>query len=393
MDLATRTRLRLRIVVGVLVALTVGGMIALWPRAGDLPEPDSPPATVSGTIRGIETYEGSPDPFSGDTTSAIIVVDITSGPDRGQSVTIDQSVDGLPPLEAGDEVRLYPSPDPEGGTSYFISDFQRGTALWWLALLFVAVVVAVGRWQGVRSLLGLAVSLFVVVRFVVPAILAGQPPALVALVGALGVMIGTLYLTHGVSEQTTAAVVGTAGALAVTLVLGNVFIERVALTGFASEEATFARFAIEGLDLRGLVLAGLIIGALGVLDDVTVSQASTVFTLHDTDPTMTVRQVYSSAMRVGQDHIASTINTLVLAYAGASLALLVLFSTSGLPTGEILTSEVVAEEIVKTLVGSLGLIAAVPTTTVLAATLAARRSREEIEASRARHRHGAAHQH
>lgn len=395
MDLATRTRLRLRIVVGALVALTLVGMAVLWPRADDLPPPAEPaPPAAEGVVRDVERYASEPDALTGSTESAILTVDITSGPDRGRTVTIDQNLEGLPPIEAGDAVRLFPAGGADGGaTSWYVGDFQRGGALWLLVAVFVVVVLLVSRWHGLRSLLGLGLSLLVITRFVVPAILAGRDPALVALVGAVAVMLVTLYLAHGLNEQTTSAVVGTAIALGVTILLGLWFIERAALTGYASEEATFARFAVEGLDLRGLVLAGLIIGALGVLDDVTVSQASTVFTLHDTDPSQTVRQVARSAMRVGRDHIASTINTLFLAYAGASLALLVLFSTGGQPVSEILTSEVVAEELVKTLVGSLGLILAVPATTVLAATLAVRRSRDEVEASRARHGLGHGHDH
>ncbi len=388
MDLATRTRVRLRVVVGVLVALTVVGMVVLWPRAEEMPEhTDAPPPAAEGVVRDIEPYESAPDALTGGTRSAILTVDITSGPDRGRTVTIDQQLEGLPEIEPGARVRLYAAGGEEGGRpDYYIGDFQRGGALWLLGAIFVAVVLLVSRSHGVRSLLGLGLSLLVIVRFVVPAILAGRSPAMVALVGALAVMLLTLYLAHGVNEQTTSAVVGTAFALSVTIGFGLWFIDRAALTGFASEEATFARFAVEGLDLRGLVLAGLIISALGVLDDVTVSQASTVFTLHDTDPTLGVRQVVSSAMRVGRDHIASTVNTLFLAYAGASLALLVLFSTGGRPMSEILTSEIVAEELVKTLVGSLGLVLAVPATTVLAATVATRRSREEVARSRARHR-------
>lgn len=389
MDLATRTRLRMRVVVGVLVALTVAGMALLWPRAEQLPPTtDAPPPAVDGVIRDVELYEAAPDTLTGSTQAAILTVDVTSGPDRGRTITIDQNLEGLPTIEAGDEVRLYPAGSTEedgGAADYYVGDFRRGGALWLLLGVFVVVVLAVSRWHGLRSLVGLGLSLLVITKFVVPAILAGRNPALVALVGAVAVMLVTLYLAHGVTQQTTAAVVGTAAALGTTILLGLYFIDRTALTGYASEEATFARFAVEGLDLRGLVLAGLIIGALGVLDDVTVSQASTVFTLHDTDPSQTVRRVTASAMRVGRDHIASTVNTLFLAYAGASLALLVLFSTGGQPISEIMTSEIVAEELVKMLVGSLGLILAVPATTVLAATLAVRRSREEVERSRARH--------
>lgn len=388
MDLATRTRLRMRVVVGVLVALTVAGMALLWPRAEQLPPTTgAPPPAVDGVIRDVELYDAAPDSLTGSTQAAILTVDVISGPDRGRTITIDQNLEGLPTIEAGDQVRLYPAGagEGEGAASYYVGDFRRGGALWLLLGVFVVVVLAVSRWHGLRSLVGLGLSLLVITKFVVPAILAGRNPALVALVGAVAVMLVTLYLAHGVTPQTTAAVVGTAAALGTTILLGLYFIERTALTGYASEEATFARFAVEGLDLRGLVLAGLIIGALGVLDDVTVSQASTVFTLHDTDPSQTVRRVTASAMRVGRDHIASTVNTLFLAYAGASLALLVLFSTGGQPISEIMTSEIVAEELVKMLVGSLGLILAVPATTILAATLAVRRSRDEVERSRARH--------
>jgi uncharacterized membrane protein len=388
MDLATRTRLRLRIVVGALICLTVIGMAVLWPRADDLPaRAEPPPPFVDGTVQEIERYETAPDMITGSRESAIITVEVTSGPDRGRTITIDQQLEGLPPIETGARVRLFPAGGlDDAATDYYIGDFQRGGALWLLLAVFVGMVLAVSRWYGARALLGLAISLLIIVQFVVPAILAGRNPSMVALVGALAVMLVTLYLAHGVSIQTTSAVVGTAIALGATILLGTWFIDRAALTGFASDEAAFARFAVETLDLRGLVLAGLIIAALGVLDDVTVSQASTVFTLHDTDPTLSLRQVVSSAMRVGRDHIAATVNTLFLAYAGASLALLILFSTSGQPLEEILTSEVVAEELVKTLVGSLGLILAVPTTTVLAATVATRRSREEIALSRSRHR-------
>jgi len=189
----------------------------------------------------------------------------------------------------------------------------------------------------------------------------------VALVGGTAILLVTLYLSHGLNPMTTAAAVGTLGALVVTVVIALVAIDGTRITGFASEDAVFARFAIGELDLRGLVLAGLIVAALGVLDDVTVSQASTVFAVHEADPSQSFAQLVARGMRVGRDHIASVVNTLFLAYAGASLGLLVLFTTSGLPVRELVNTELVAVELVKTMVGSLGLLAAVPLTTVIAA--------------------------
>lgn len=384
-DLASRTRRNLTIVVGAVTALVILGMAVLWP--GEVPAPEQVGAPlIDATITSIQEYEGVAEPTFGlSGRSAIIGAELSSGVDRGTTVLLDTQLDGLPPVAVGDRVKLTSFDDGTGVTDYFIADFERTPALIWLALLFVVVVLAVSGWQGARSLVGLAFSLLVITRFVVPAILTGESPWLVALVGGMAVMLATLYLAHGISVQTTSAVIGTTVALVVTVGLGLVFIDQAALTGFSSEEANFARVALGDLDLRGLVLAGLIIATLGVLDDVTVSQASTVYALHDTDPSLTVRTLMARAMRVGRDHIASTINTLFLAYAGASLALLIVFSTGGLGIREIVNSEVLAEEIVKTIVGSIGLISAVPVTTFLAALYATRRSREQIALSRDGH--------
>jgi uncharacterized membrane protein len=297
-------------------------------------------------------------------------VELRDGPSRGEVHTLAPvSLEVFPVPRMGDLV------DVEGVTvgdepQYYLRDFRRLSTLSWLVVLFVLAVLAVGRWQGLRSLVGLGLSLVIVVRFVVPAILAGSDPPLVAMVGAMAIMIVTLYLSHGFNAMTTSAVVGTAGALAATIALALAVIDRGHITGFGTEEAVLARFAVAGLDLRGLVLAGLIIATLGVLDDVTISQASTVFALHETDPRLTWRALFARAMKVGRDHIASVVNTLFLAYTGASLALLVLFSTGGLPVAQILNSEVFATEVFATVVGSLGLIAAVPLTTALAAVVA-----------------------
>jgi uncharacterized membrane protein len=371
--LQSATHRRLLVVVGALLIGAIAGMVALWPSADELPDTGPPLEDLTGAeILAFEVFEGDPDPVMGGSgESADIEVRLLDGPDAGAiTVLEDVALDGYPDLAVGDRVTLDQIGTPDGGEQYAITDFQRTPTLLLLLGVFVLAVLAIGRWHGLRSLFGLAVSLLIVVQFIVPAILAGKNPPAVALVGAVAVMIVTLYLAHGINEMTTAAIIGTSGALVLTVAMGVLFIDRSKITGFASDDAQFASFAVQGLDLQGLVLAGLIIAALGVLDDVTVSQASTVFALHDTDRTLSWSALFARAMRVGRDHIASVVNTLFLAYAGASLALLVLFSTSGVSTAEIFNSEVLAEEIVKIIVGSLGLIAAVPLTTALAAKVA-----------------------
>jgi uncharacterized membrane protein len=373
-------RLLTAIVVIAALATIIGGAL-LWP--GDLgieapPQPD----LVGARVLAVELVEAAaaPDdlasPLEG---SGLILLDVEvlDGPDRGRVLSLDLPAEGYPEFRPGDVVELFPSEVPGAGVVYFVSDFRRTTTLAWLGLAFVGAVLLIGRWRGLRALVGLAASLWIVIGFMLPAILGGASPPIVALVGGTGVMLVTLYLAHGLTRMTNAAAVGTLGALVVTVGIAIVTIDATRITGFASEDAVYARFLLGELDLRGIVLAGLIVAALGVLDDVTVSQSSTVFTLHETDPTQSFAQLFGRGMRVGRDHIASVINTLFLAYAGASLALLLLFSTSGLPAGELVNSEQVATEIVKTVVGSLGLIAAVPLTTAIAATsaIASRRTR------------------
>lgn len=356
-----------------LAVATAIGVLALWPSLDEVPRDTqgTPPEVVEATITDMVRYEGETDPFSGESgRRAEISLEIDEGDRTGEQVTVDTGLDGYPPLESGDRVELSISTFEDGGEQFFIVDLVRGPSLLVLLAVFGAAVLAVSRWQGLRALFGLALSLVIVFRFVVPAILAGSPPFLVALLGAGAVLLTTLPLAHGINVKTSSAIVGTALALAATVGLGALFIDATALTGFSSEDAVLARFAVADLDLRGLVLAGLVISALGVLDDVTVAQASTVLALRRARPEASRVEIMREAMSVGRDHIASTVNTLVLAYVGASLALLLVFWTGGLPLADVLTSEIVAEEIVKTLVGSLGILAAVPLTTLLAASVA-----------------------
>jgi uncharacterized membrane protein len=212
----------------------------------------------------------------------------------------------------------------------------------------------------------LAASIGVLVIFVLPAILDGRSPILVAVVGASAIAFLALYLSHGVGPMTTVALLGTLASLGLTLVLASVFTALGRFSGLASEEASIVNLGGAQIDLVGLALGGIIIGALGAIDDVTVTQASVVWELRTADPLSSTRQLYQSALRIGRDHVASTVNTLALAYAGASMPLLLLFVLSKQSLGTVANSEVVATELVRTLVGSIGLVASVPITTALA---------------------------
>ena len=362
-----------RVLAGIVVLAAVAtavGLALLWPP--QLVAPADVDPLVSGRVLSVEIIDDGVDVFPGEsalgsTGTILLIVEVIEGDARGRIVDVELAGEGYPDFRVGDVVELLPSFIPGQGEAWFVTDIRRLGALGWLLALFVGGVLLVGRWRGLRALVGLGLSLWVVVAFMLPAILAGSHPVLVALVGGTAILIVTLYLSHGLNRMTTAATVGTLGALVVTVVIALVAIDATRITGFASEEAVFARFALGELDLAGIVLAGLIVAALGVLDDVTVSQASTVFALHDADPTQPFSALVLRGMRVGRDHIASVVNTLFLAYTGASLALFILFSTSGLPVLELVNSEQVAVELVKTLVGSMGLLAAVPLTTVIAA--------------------------
>jgi uncharacterized membrane protein len=358
-------------VVGVIALAVLGCAVALWPR-GELPksgagrQADST-RLVSATLTRV-TRVDCPEADPGVPGSICIKVSAQLAGGRQVSFDTTDPTGGM--FRAGQQVRLAVSEQPGQPPYYNIQDLERGRSLLILAALFVGAVIAFGRWQGIRSLIGLGLSFVVIVSFVVPAILHGHSPVLVAVTGAMAIMLISLYLSHGTGPKTTAAVVGTALALGLTALLAIAFVAASSLTGLASEEALSANFAVGGLSLRGLLLAGIIIGGLGVLDDVTMSQASLVTELHHANPTAGMAALVGGALRVGRDHIAATVNTLFLAYAGAALPLLILFVTGQDSLGTVATTEIVAVEVVRALCGSVGLIAAVPLTTILAALVA-----------------------
>ena len=289
--------------------------------------------------------------------------------------TLEQSVSTISRnLQAGDDIYVEAITLPDGSVLYSFYDYQRSNALWVLAITFIAAVVLLGRWRGVGAIAGLISSLLVLVLFVLPAILDGHSPVLVAVVGSAVIAFIALYLAHGFSTATSVALLGTFASLALTAVLSSVFIAATKLTGFTDDSSYFLSALGGNVDMRGILLAGFVIGALGVLDDVTVTQVSAVAELHATRPDATSHELYKAAVNIGRDHISSTVNTLFLAYAGAALPLLLLFTQTGQSVASLGGREVIATEIVRSLVGSIGLVSAVPITTWLAVK-ATRRTR------------------
>ncbi len=365
---------RLLLLTCLLLGLSVlAGLVLLRPDGSrltaDIPQQgERVKATVVGATQvpcGEAVLSGEPAPSR---QCLDLRVRVDEGPDSGAVVVQEGGSNATGAAGVGDRVVLIRTPqDVPLEERYQLSDTQRGLSLTLLALLFAVAVIALGRVRGLLALVGLAASLVVLVGWLVPALLDGRPPLLTATVGAGAVMLVVLLLAHGPSLRTATAVVGTALALLLTLALGAVFVRVASLTGQTSDDATYVKALFGELDLRGLLLAGVVIGALGILDDVTVTQVSTVYELRAADPSMPGRTLYAAALRVGRDHVASLVNTLLLAYAGASLPLLVVFTTSGEGLVSTLTNGVVAEEVVRTLVGSIGLVAAVPITTALAA--------------------------
>jgi uncharacterized membrane protein len=292
---------------------------------------------------------------------------VDSGQDKGRTFVEIVQPDQSRQLERGQRVVVAYEPSAPEDLQYSVTDVNRRFPMALLAGVFALAVVAVGRMRGVMALVALAISFVVLNFFVLPAILQGSNPLVVAVVGSSAIMLIALYLCHGLSARTSVAVLGTLISLLIIGVLGSLFIGWAAMTGNTDDNTGLIHGLYPSIDMSGLLLAGVIIGSLGVLDDVTVTQTSAVWELHEANPALGRRGLYRAGIRIGRDHIASVVNTLVLAYAGAALPLLLLFSIAQSSVGTVANSELVAEEIVRTLVGSIGLVASVPVTTGLAA--------------------------
>lgn len=398
--------------VGGIALATLVGLAVLWPRGLELPDITAfgvPEVRFNAEVLGTESLpcpvQMSPNDPASDSadfegTEAEVRckelrVKLLGGPEDGREVLLPLTDNRtLAEFNPGQQVVLgyFPPPQCEDmsasaapaclsafdpGVYYAIEGRERGRPMLILLALFVGSVVALGRWRGLASLVGLGISIAVLMTFVLPSILIGNNPLWVGLVGASAIAFVALYLAHGFNPLTHVALLGTLGSLGIVALLSLIFVAATSLSGVVNDDALVVQAFGADLSFSGLLLAGVLIGALGALDDMTVTQASSVLELWRADPNTGRRELYRRAIRIGRDHIASTVNTLVLAYAGSSLALLLLFIQSDQTIGRVITSEAIATEVVRTLTGSIGLVASVPLTTWLAAVLVSRHQPDE----------------
>ena len=357
---------------------TIIGLVVLWPSSEPTPAEQAaavavPPGTTypDGRIVSVEEFDCGIDPEGPPQTCATAVVEVLDGEGAGDFEQVD-----LPPevvaagVSEGDTLVLSRDAGAEGGPTYNFYDYARDAPIIVLAVAFAVVVGLVARLRGLASLVGLAFAFFVLLQFVLPGLLSENSPTLVSLVGSAAIMFVVLYLAHGFSARTTTALVGTLFGLTLVAVMGSLAVSAARLTGLTSEETVRLQTFDPTLDFSGLVLAGIVVAGLGVLNDVTITQASAIWQLREVSPEMTWRELYSRGMTVGRDHIASTVYTIVFAYAGAALPLLLLLEVYAQPWNVVLTSTVLAEEVIRTMVGAIALVLAVPVTTAAGAFFA-----------------------
>lgn len=360
-----RVRLVLTLLLAPLLVSVVAGLVVLWPSGEPTDVPSFASERAYGTVVDIASCDdGVPD-------CLVATVDITRGVGEDERVTASiPSGERAPVVSEGDRLLLTYVEEAPVEQRYVFQDFDRGRPLTWLLVLFVVGVLLLSRWRGLGSLVSLALSLGLLLVFTLPALTEGSPALPVAIVTAGAILIVTLWLSHGVNVRTSVAMLGTLLALVCTGLLGSLFTSVGHFTGLGDEGSRYIAAINVNVDVTGLLLAGLVIGALGVLDDVTVTQAAVVWELAEADPHASRASLFAGAMRVGRAHVASTVNTLVLAYVGATLPLLLVFTALELPFAIAISQELVAQEVVRGLVGGLGIIAAVPLTTALAAVVA-----------------------
>jgi uncharacterized membrane protein len=337
----------------------------------------------------VDEYERDIMGTQASTTVQELRIIIKEGEREGEVVRLEND---LIELEKGDDIFVTRMGNIDGTEYFTFKDVERRAPLIFLVFIFIGLVIWMSGMQGVRAVLSLGLSVAAILFVLIPALKLGYSPALVSL-GIAGVILAvTLFFTHGFKSRVVVTFLGTFGAVFITCVIAWIWVEWMRFTGFSDDSSVYLNFATGGkIDLPGLLLGGIIIGLLGVLDDVSITQASVVQELKGANPTLGFKALYTKALRVGKDHVGSLVNTLALAYAGASLPLLLLYSYSESSIWTILNQEVIAAEVLRIVVGSIGLISAVPLTTALAAWYFKDKVVEEGDDHGHSHGHGHSH--
>ena len=368
----------------VVVFVTIAALVALWPTGSSVRSHSIVVSkTVAGRVSHVESIRCS---VSASQSCQLVTARVVNGRDGGNvhELRLPADIGRITARGRRQGPPLAEPSDAAGGATraarveVLVQRLRPTATALWLGVAFVILLLATGRLHGLRALIGLAVSLAIVLKFVIPSILQGNPAVSVALTGALAVMLVTIPLCYGIRAKAIAAWLGTTISLVLAVSLAWLFTHLTHLSGASSDEAVFLSATDSKISLPGLLLAGMVVGALGVLIDLTVSQASTVIALRRANPSLRFGGLFRGALDVGHDHIAATVNTLVFAYAGASLPILLIFSIGGTPFTDAVNSEAVAEEIVASLIGAIGLIASMPITTALAALLAPKMSDRQL---------------
>jgi uncharacterized membrane protein len=367
-EVARRPRLVLLTCLALAGIATVIGVVLLWPNSAEV---DKVTSQVEFAAPGVTFPNAVVDEVHQSGTLDVTVQEGTGKGDHASVQVSPQVIDSG--LQPGDEVKLQRSPAQGGAEAqYGYFGTVRSIPLLVMTLVFVVLVLLVARWRGFFALLGLAFSGLVIWKFMLPALLTGATGLAVGLAGSALIMFVVLYATHGISMRTSAALAGTLAGILVTAGLGVAATGATRATGIPDESAGILQSLVGDLSFQGLFACAIVVAGLGVLNDVTITQASSVWEIRGAAPAMSRAHVFASGMRIGRDHIASTIYTIVFAYAGTAIAVLLILQLYGLPVADLLTTEEITEEIVRTLASSIGLVLAVPLTTGIAALVVPR---------------------
>ncbi len=373
-----------KIIIPRLLILLVGALAIFFIQhtkpsliTADIPasaDPANPIPTIDTFYRGhviAITHEETKKDFGNALLAQKATARIDEGEEKGKLVEVAYEI---PPdhgaaqkLRSGEKIVIGKNVSPIG-TTYYVSDHYRLTAIWWILGIFFVLTVIFGGYRGLMAFIGLGFSLYIVTSFIIPHIVAGQNPLITSIIGIVLIALLSLYLAHGINTRTTIALIGTLVTMALAVTISLIFVHAAKLFGIGTEEAMYLQYAPTGrINLQGLLLGGIIIGVLGILDDITTSQAAAVEEIHKANPALGFAALYRGGTSVGREHITSLVNTLVLAYTGASFPLLLLFTIYSRPLWLTLNSELVVEEMIRAIVGSIALICAVPITTLLSA--------------------------